>query len=167
MNATPRGTFRNANHARQLGRFDGMRWNNITPTDSDFVLDFQGRLFVYAEAKYGDTELPTGQRILLERQCNLMHQPPSRFAVAFVVSHWERGNDFYFKDTTVSLYLWNQKWRVPKKEQTLPQGIALFRQLAGLDERPVEEPPPVTTAADHSDWVAEYDEAVKQHWQGE
>lgn len=168
-----RGTFRNTDHARQLGRFDGMRWGNITPTDIDFATDFHGRLFVYADAKYGNAELPVGQRIFFERTCELLHRPPATFAVAFVVSHWEKG-DFEFKQTIIRRYLWERVWRVPRQEnQTLYAGITHFRRLAGIADDSVREAPkevpqaPTTTLADHADWLTEYTEAEKQYWPGD
>lgn len=62
-----RGTYRNVERGRQLVRFDGMQYGNITPTDIDGMMELHGKGNIYYEVKEKGAEFPTGQRILFER----------------------------------------------------------------------------------------------------
>lgn len=60
---------------KQLVNYRDLRWGKITPTDIDGFLDFGGNAFVCIEYKYGDTEIPFGQKLALERLVNTMSKP--------------------------------------------------------------------------------------------
>jgi hypothetical protein len=74
-----RGVIQNKARAKQLFSFkDLQRMRNITPTDIDGLIDYNGRAFVYLEGKYGrDKKLEQGQRMALEH---------------VVDSHWKSGH---------------------------------------------------------------------------
>jgi len=108
-----RGVIRNRGAAQQLRDFSGLRYGRITPTDIDAYMEFGGRLFVFVEAKYGGAVLPYGQQLALERLVDAIHNPPSRYAIAMVVSHTTQGDDVSFADTRVQRYRWGGAWRYP------------------------------------------------------
>lgn len=74
-----RGVIHNKTRAKQLNSFkDLLRMRNITPTDIDGLIDYNGRAFIYLEGKFGkDKALDMGQRLALEH---------------VVDSHWRANN---------------------------------------------------------------------------
>jgi len=62
--------IRNLQHTRQRADFSGLRFGTIRPTDIDGSIEFEGRCCIFMETKHGDADLPTGQRLWLERNCD-------------------------------------------------------------------------------------------------
>jgi len=78
-----RGVIRNHEYAAQIRDFSGLRWGTITPTDIDGCIDWHNRLWVLLEFKHSGAELPFGQRLALERQCDdLQDCKPTLLVVA-------------------------------------------------------------------------------------
>jgi len=65
-----RGTPRNLGHIRERANFKGLRFGTITPTDIDGLIEFEGKCCIFMETKHGDADLPVGQRLALERNCD-------------------------------------------------------------------------------------------------
>lgn len=59
--------IRNRARSRQIIDFKGLEYGSITPTDIDALIEYNNRAYVIVETKIGDTKLPDGQRIALER----------------------------------------------------------------------------------------------------
>lgn len=133
-----RGVIQNREYKQQIADFSGLRFGKITPTDLDAFMDFGNKLFVFVEAKYGGADLPYGQRLALERLCDACHAPPSRSAVAFIVSHTSKG-DIDFASTVVTRYRWEGKWHAPQsRNRSLLAGITTFRRKClGADILPI------------------------------
>lgn len=73
-----RGVIQNKKRGKQLNSFkDLIRMRNITPTDIDGLIDYNGNAFVYLEGKCKDKTMDTGQRLALEH---------------LVKSHWKANN---------------------------------------------------------------------------
>lgn len=124
-----RGVINNRDFKTQVADMSGLTFGNITPTDLDAFMDFNNKLFVFVEAKHGDSKMPYGQQLAIERLCDACHKPPHRFAVAFVTSHNASG-DIDFANTTVTKYRWRGKWITPQQMgATLVQGVNRFRAL--------------------------------------
>ena len=62
-----RGSIQFPDRARQLIDFSGLRYNKITPTDIDGFIEYHDEAIVFMEFKYGNAELPYGQKLALER----------------------------------------------------------------------------------------------------
>ena len=62
-----RGEIINIERARQINNFKNMRYGKITPTDMDGLIEYHNKAYVFIEVKYGDKDLPFGQRLALER----------------------------------------------------------------------------------------------------
>lgn len=122
----------NRDYASQLKIFAGLKWGRISPTDIDGFLDFGDRLFVFIEAKHGNSMPPTGQRIALERLCDACASD-RRTSVVLVAAHESTG-DIIIKDQAVTAYRFRRRWRTPKTEMTVYQAINRFREIAGIDE---------------------------------
>jgi len=70
---TQRGNIKHKARAQQINSFSGLiRRRNITPTDIDGLIDYNGKAFIILEGKYGDAELPKAQRMALENLANAM-----------------------------------------------------------------------------------------------
>lgn len=124
-----RGVIRNRAFKQQIADFSGLTFGKITPTDLDAFMDFNNKLFVFVESKHGNSQMPYGQQLAIERLCDACHKPPHRFAVAFVTSH-ESDGDIDFANTTVTKYRWEGKWITPQQlGATLFEGVVRFRNL--------------------------------------
>ena len=130
-NNEQRGIIRNPAHKQRIADFSGLKVGNITPTDIDAFMDFGNRLFVFIEAKYGEAELPLGQRIALERLCDASQKPPERIAIAFITRYDNPEGDINFANTSVTKYRWKGKWRVPiSADTTLVSALTTWREMA-------------------------------------
>lgn len=73
-----RGVIQNKERAKQLNSFkDLIRMRNITPTDIDGLIDYNGHAFIYMEGKCKEKKLDEGQKKALEN---------------VVQSHWRANN---------------------------------------------------------------------------
>ncbi len=122
-----RGVIRNRDYKQKIADFSGLRYGKITPTDLDCYIDFGNKLFVFVEAKYGDSQLSYGQNLAIERLCDACHQPSQgRYSVAFVVSH-SSDDDIDMASTVVTKYRWFGKWCTPKADTpTLRKAVDFF-----------------------------------------
>ena len=110
-----RGVIRNREFATQIRDFHGLRIGNITPTDVDAMIEYHGQCYVFIELKYGDAELPYGQKIAFERLCDdLQKVKPTLFIVA---SHDGKG-DIDVANSTVRKYRYEGKWITPQGGNT-------------------------------------------------
>ena len=53
--------------AKQLIKFTGLDYNNISPTDIDGIIEYKNKAYIIIELKYNNTPLPFGQQLALER----------------------------------------------------------------------------------------------------
>lgn len=117
-----RGVFRSKERARQLLIFDGIKTRqseNGTPTDIDYAWDHQGKALIIGEIKYGDTPIPFGQKLFLERLVDNSRVP----AILIHASHQHPDDeDVIVKDCKVVAYRTGGKWHKPKNlDMTLPE----------------------------------------------
>lgn len=108
MEEDERGVIRNKEYARRFNNFSGMRWGNITPTDLDGMMEYRNICYVYIETKYKNAELPFGQRLALERQCDDMSKVKP--ALLIVASYENDTGDIDVANTTVTEYRFKGKW---------------------------------------------------------
>lgn len=118
-----RGVIRNRLFANQVRDFSGLRFGKITPTDIDGMIEYHNLCYVYIETKYESAELPYGQRLALERQCDDMQKVKP--AIAIVASHNTDG-DIDVANTTVTEYRFMGKWRTRPDTETTRQLIDKF-----------------------------------------
>jgi len=62
--------IRNINQTKQALDFTGIQNGNIHPTDIDAVLEFNNEALILIEVKRFNNDIPTGQRLVLERVCD-------------------------------------------------------------------------------------------------
>jgi len=80
-----RGVIRNIARKQQINDFSRLRFGNITPTDLDGVIEYKDRGYIFFEVKHGDTPLPFGQKLCMERL--VRDAPSNKTAMAMVVEH--------------------------------------------------------------------------------
>jgi len=62
--------IRNRNQTKQAIDFSGIQNGKIHPTDIDGVLEFDNEVLILFEVKRFNNDIPTGQRLVLERVCD-------------------------------------------------------------------------------------------------
>lgn len=122
--STERGVYRNRDRATQLLRFDGLKWNTITPTDLDFFVDFGGRGFVLGEIKYQGNDLTIGQRLVIERAVDAWWRA-GIIAVGFFAWHSVTVGDVFVAQAEVRKIRWRGNWH--PQVGTVAQLIDHFR----------------------------------------
>lgn len=124
--------IRNREYMRQIKDFSGLRFGKIMPTDIDCFIDFGDRLFIFVEGKHTGAQLPTGQRLAIERISDACNCPPRRVAVAIIIDHNEGSStDVNYAETTVRSYRWNGKWMKPSIDGlTLKQAIDRLKAMS-------------------------------------
>lgn len=122
-----RGEIHNREAARQLRDFSGLRWDKITPSDIDLAIDFQNRIFIFAELKWRNAEMPFGQRLLLERITDGLTSQ-NKDSICFVASHSEEGyGDIDTANCIVNEYRYKFEWCKTNSGITLKKAINGFR----------------------------------------
>lgn len=107
-----RGDVRSRALATKARDYRGIRYGNITPTDIDGLLEYQNKGFVLIETKYGDSELPMGQRLALERLCDSLQKK----SLLIISSHQTPENQpIDMAAAMVTEYRYQKQWRTPKE----------------------------------------------------
>lgn len=135
---TERGVIRNRQFAQQIRDFSGLRFGKITPTDIDGFIDYQDKLFIFFESKYGSTPLPYGQKLALERLCDACAESKKLSAVLLLTHTAQPGSDIEFGSLLVTSYRINKTWRPPK--EAIDCRTAVERLIASADGKPVVMP---------------------------
>lgn len=78
-------SFQNREKAAQLISFKNLQWEKISATDIDFVIELHNKLFIFGECKHGNSELPYGQKLALERIVDLIGE--TKIAILLVFTH--------------------------------------------------------------------------------
>ena len=122
-----RGSIQYRNRAKQIIDFSGIRFNNITPTDIDGVIDYHDRAFVFLEMKLDGAEMPYGQQLCLERMVNAI-QKSGRDACALLCRHDKRNpdEDVQAAETCVERVYWKGAWHGLKKPMTTKEVVESF-----------------------------------------
>ena len=121
-----RGKYQNESRARQLIRFEGLRFNNITPTDIDLFMEYHDKAFVIAEIKHRDAEMPRGQQLALTRVVDRI-AATSAEAVLFYCIHQvdNTDDDVYAAQVFVRGVYYKGVWYKSRK-RTLKDAITSF-----------------------------------------
>jgi hypothetical protein len=111
-----RGQVGNIAKATQWRDYSGLRFErNITPTDIDGSVDFDGELFVMLEYKSKGAPLSHGQRLHLESHTNAINEGSKRAACLVCEHETPPDEPIDGAAARVVEYLWwgNQKWLRP------------------------------------------------------
>ena len=103
---TERGEIYNRHRAAQLRDFSGLRFENITPTDIDGLIEYKNQLFIFMETKRKGTTLPRGQELAFERLVDAIDKP----SILLVSEHEYEGDIDMAKTIVVRVYF-RRRWR--------------------------------------------------------
>ena len=123
-----RGNIKFKGRAKQLNSFNGMiRRRNITPTDIDGIIDYNGKAFVILEGKYGDAELPKGQKMALENLANTILSANKR-VVVIIYRHFihDTNQEINVSKQIVSDIYFKRKWDKITVEKNVLEVIEMF-----------------------------------------
>mgnify|MGYP000009378991 FL=1 len=132
-----RGVYRHPARARQLLLFDGMQYGNITPTDIDATIEYKDRARIFVEVKGKSKDVPTGQRLLLQRFVDDF-RASGKDAIAIIAEHGveDANQDVHLKDCSVREIYYKRKaddtdceWRKPHGAFTVKQLTDAFIEL--------------------------------------
>lgn len=145
-----RGIYQFENRAKQLLRFDGDKYGNITPTDIDATIDYHGNTWVFHEAKSKYKDVPIGQYLYFEhfiemlQRFNIGKRPSEQYhAIAIISEHqiYDASKPIYLvKDLYVREFLStetydrrkkNKGWRPPTIDKPM-KAIDMERQYISL-----------------------------------
>ena len=105
--------IRNSKQVKQAVDFSGIQNGVIHPSDIDAVLEFDGKVIILFEVKRVGNEIPTGQRLLLERIAD-------RFEYGFVlkVEHnlFDDSVDIPLHTCKVTSIYYKSKWNDTQRE---------------------------------------------------
>lgn len=118
--------------AKQLIDFEGLQVDGyIYPTDIDGIIEYKDSEYIIFEVKYGDSELPFGQRLALQRMVDDFTKIGKQ-AVVFVCEHHV---DDVNESVIVSqckvreIYYGGKKgWRCPNVELTVRDAVDMFQE---------------------------------------
>lgn len=113
-----RGIIQNQQNFHQKVIFNGMQWGKRMPTDIDAVMEFKNKVLVFWELKYGDAEIPEGQRLLYERIADAWAKD-GKEAVLFLCSHMTPScEDIQLQNAMVTKFYYKGDWREVKEVKT-------------------------------------------------
>lgn len=123
-----RGDIKNLSRYKQLFSYSGLRRHrNITPTDIDGLIDYNGNAFVVLEAKLINKDLDFGQKKAFENLINGL-QESGRPACCLVFRHDCKEDEIIIVDKCVVSEMYYQgKWRSDNK-RTVLQCIESFEK---------------------------------------
>lgn len=116
----PRGVIRNEEFAKTLKDFSGMRFGTVTPTDIDGFIEFGNKNFILIELKHGNSPLPYGQKLALERLVDSIATDKNKNAILIVGSH--NAGPAQRIDTAnclVKMYRSRNVWHYPERTITV------------------------------------------------
>ena len=113
-----RGEINYQERAKQQILFSGMRWGTKSPTDFDGVVDIDDTIWVIFEIKLKGVEIPTGQRIALERAIDNFSSAfckktnKQKVAICFLAEHTTPVEDPVMAiDCVVTRYYYCGEWK--------------------------------------------------------
>lgn len=125
-----RGDIKFKGRAKQINSFAGLiRRRNITPTDIDGIIDYGGKAFIILEGKYGDAELPKGQKMALENLANTILEAKKK-SLVIVYRHYVHNvnDDINVSKQLVSDIYFKKKWFEIGFDKTVLQIIEIFEK---------------------------------------
>jgi hypothetical protein len=106
---TNRGVIENRERAKQLRDFSGLQYGKITPTDIDGLIEWKDIAYIIIETKFENAELPSGQKLALERLCDDLQN--YKHTIVIISTHNHPVNeDIDLANTMVKRYRWQRKW---------------------------------------------------------
>lgn len=125
MEDSERGKIRNRDFVPEKD-FSGLQYGKITPTDLDGFVEFADQVFVFIELKYRDSEMKKGQRVALERLCDVCWRD-GKYVMVIVARYEEGGKVVDVAPLPVVQYRFQGQWEYPKRSLTVRQLVDAAR----------------------------------------
>ena len=122
-----RGEIQNRVRARQIIDFRGLRYENITPTDIDGMIEYKNKGFVFYEYKLRDAKMSRGQKLALERLADAIWRGKKQ-SVVFLCVH-EADNPFDDVDAANAKVIetyYHGKWHEKDGTRTVKEHTTSF-----------------------------------------
>ena len=124
----------NPHRMKQLIDFAGLEVDGyIYPTDIDGLIEYKDSEYIIFEVKFGDSEVPVGQKLALQRMVDDFTKVGKQ-AVAFICEHTVRNTDTPVVAAWCKIremYYGNEKcWRAPDKEITVREAVDRFQEFS-------------------------------------
>lgn len=132
MDEWSRGRIQWPGRAAQLIDFSGLRYERITPTDIDGLIEFKDRLYILLELKLSDAPMKRGQELCFERLCNALCVA-DKIAIAIIGEHnTPREQQIPCAEAKVRTYYREGGWQKPYTPITVGELVDVFyRQYIG------------------------------------
>lgn len=138
-----RGVYVYKDRGCQAIRFDGMIYQNITPTDIDGLMELRDKAWIVFEAKHRDAKCKYGQKLALERFCADVTNAGKHCLVMIVEHDVDNVTDDVFlnplpiREVITSE---NTNWHPPDRPTVVGEAVFLYiskhfgRELIGKEE---------------------------------
>lgn len=126
----------NKRKMKQLIDFKGCAMDGgMYPTDIDGVIEYKDSKYIIFEVKYGDSEIPIGQRLALQRMVDDFTKSGKQ-AIVLICSHtvknpnkpvvmaWCNVREIYYGD--------EKRWRIPNREIKVREAIDCFQKYSNI-----------------------------------
>jgi len=119
--------IRNSKEVVRAIDFTGVQNGAIHPSDIDAVLEFDNDILILIEVKKKGNDIPTGQKLLLERICSSWKTSRSVVLKVEYKDIYDSSENIPLEACYVTEYYNKFKWTVTKK----PYGLRLFLNYLG------------------------------------
>lgn len=99
-----RGKIREREFAKQIRDFSGLRFNNVTPTDVDGLIEFNNCIYILIEAKFQEDKLPDGQLRALTNLVDTVFDASKKGLLIIAIHDSLPNEDIAFHRCKVSRY---------------------------------------------------------------
>ena len=124
-----RGDIKYPKRYKQLISFTGMeRRRNITPTDIDGFIDYNGNAFVYLECKLKNAPFDMGQRRAYENVCNSHKKAGNQYLVIVFEHNCPADEIIIAKEQRVTGVYFNDEWKNINSNTTVLDAIISFEK---------------------------------------
>lgn len=125
--------IRNDEQFTQKVDFDGLQYGTISPTDIDGIIDYHGKAWVILEFKFLDAEMPTGQRLCIERMANAFRIAGQKVIAIYAMHFDETPHRIRAAKARVKEIYYRGKWTRIDYPLTVKEVIDKF--IAWADEK--------------------------------
>lgn len=125
---TDRGVIKHVARAQQINNFRDLVYGKITPTDIDGLIEYRDKAYVIIEVKYGNKDVPYGQKLAIKRMVDDLSS--GKACVAIICEHEVHDTDKHVDVSNCKVrevYFGSEKkWRKPNLGITTKQAIDRF-----------------------------------------
>lgn len=127
------GMIRSSNQVRQAIDFVGIENGKIHPSDIDAILEFDNEALIIIEVKKQGCEIPTGQRLVLERITDSWHTNTKSICLFVTHSFKEDDKDIPLQECFVERYYYKNKWKITD-HKPLKEALNLLGEIWNIQK---------------------------------